>query len=139
MATHLYARRPRTYGEMLSWSYALRGEGVLQPGAIDLLHASGLGVPVSSAALTEIFEPSALQSLFSASKGDPLTLLGWWRAHMTPEFTRRTQFAVDVLARRGAESLLGKPGVIVGTIHSVKGGQADVVYLFPDLSKAGDD
>jgi superfamily I DNA/RNA helicase len=28
--------------------------------------------------------------------------------------------------------------VIVGTIHSVKGGQADVVYLFPDLSPAGD-
>jgi superfamily I DNA/RNA helicase len=27
---------------------------------------------------------------------------------------------------------------VVGTIHSVKGGQADVVYLFPDLSKAGD-
>jgi len=28
--------------------------------------------------------------------------------------------------------------VIVGTIHSVKGGQADVVFLFPDLSPAGD-
>jgi superfamily I DNA/RNA helicase len=28
--------------------------------------------------------------------------------------------------------------VVVGTIHSVKGGQADVVYLFPDLSPAGD-
>jgi len=27
---------------------------------------------------------------------------------------------------------------VVGTIHSVKGGQADVVYLFPDLSQAGD-
>jgi superfamily I DNA/RNA helicase len=30
------------------------------------------------------------------------------------------------------------PKVVVGTIHSVKGGQADVVYLFPDLSQAGD-
>ena len=28
--------------------------------------------------------------------------------------------------------------MVVGTIHSVKGGQADVVYLFPDLSQAGD-
>ena len=27
---------------------------------------------------------------------------------------------------------------MVGTIHSVKGGQADCVYLFPDLSQAGD-
>jgi superfamily I DNA/RNA helicase len=30
------------------------------------------------------------------------------------------------------------PRVIVGTIHSVKGGEADVVFLFPDLSPAGD-
>jgi superfamily I DNA/RNA helicase len=26
----------------------------------------------------------------------------------------------------------------VGTIHSVKGGEADVVFLFPDMSQAGD-
>lgn len=30
-----------------------------------------------------------------------------------------------------------EPRVIVGTIHSVKGGEADEVYLFPDLSGAG--
>ena len=33
---------------------------------------------------------------------------------------------------------MNAPHVIVGTIHSVKGGEADVVYLFPDLSRAGD-
>lgn len=33
---------------------------------------------------------------------------------------------------------LGKdPKVIVGTIHSVKGGEADCVHIFPDLSAAG--
>ena len=30
-----------------------------------------------------------------------------------------------------------KPRVIVGTIHSVKGGEADNVYLFPELSPSG--
>lgn len=30
-----------------------------------------------------------------------------------------------------------EPRVIVGTIHSVKGGQADQVYLYPDLSPSG--
>ena len=34
--------------------------------------------------------------------------------------------------------MLDTPRVVVGTIHSVKGGQADVVYLFPDLSQAAD-
>ena len=34
--------------------------------------------------------------------------------------------------------MIDTPQVVVGTVHSVKGGQADVVYLFPDLSLAGD-
>ena len=34
--------------------------------------------------------------------------------------------------------MLDTPRVVVGTIHSVKGGQADVVYLFRDLSQAAD-
>jgi len=33
---------------------------------------------------------------------------------------------------------MDQPKVVVGTIHSVKGGQADCVYLFPDVSQAGD-
>ncbi|MDP2857691.1 MAG: hypothetical protein Q8P50_06885 [Bacillota bacterium] len=37
----------------------------------------------------------------------------------------------------GADALLRRPLVTVGTIHSVKGGEADVVYLFPDLSYSG--
>ena len=32
---------------------------------------------------------------------------------------------------------VGTPEGTVGTIHSVKRGQADVVYLFPDLNRAG--
>ena len=32
-----------------------------------------------------------------------------------------------------------KPPVTIGTIHSVKGGQADVVYLYPDISIAAED
>jgi superfamily I DNA/RNA helicase len=35
------------------------------------------------------------------------------------------------------DNLLKRPSIIIGTIHSVKGGEADVVYLFPDLSLAG--
>src|ERR1022692_91250 len=38
----------------------------------------------------------------------------------------------------GPRALLQVPHVVVGTIHSVKGGQADCVYLFPDISQAGD-
>jgi superfamily I DNA/RNA helicase len=33
---------------------------------------------------------------------------------------------------------MDQPKVVVGTIHSVKGGEYDVVHLFPDISQAGD-
>ena len=36
--------------------------------------------------------------------------------------------------RNGIEVLQKEPRVIVGTIHSVKGGEADNVIVFPDLS-----
>jgi superfamily I DNA/RNA helicase len=50
----------------------------------------------------------------------------------------RIQFPADIAAAHGPQALLEKPQVTVGTIHSVKGGEADVVILFPDLSQAGD-
>lgn len=53
-------------------------------------------------------------------------------------WVKRVQFPADIATIRGPQTLRRTPQVVVGTIHSVKGGQADVVYLFPDLSKAGD-
>jgi superfamily I DNA/RNA helicase len=44
------------------------------------------------------------------------------------------QYALRVARNFGADV---SPWVIVGTIHSVKGGEADDVVLFPDLSPAG--
>ena len=37
---------------------------------------------------------------------------------------------------QNSEGFVPRPKIIVGTIHSVKGGEADVVYLLPDLSWA---
>lgn len=48
-------------------------------------------------------------------------------------------YAIDVYRRGGADALKNRPKVIVGTIHSVKGGEAEVVYLCPDLSPQGFD
>jgi DNA helicase-2/ATP-dependent DNA helicase PcrA len=47
----------------------------------------------------------------------------------------RFEYIEKVIQRRKAQALIDPPKVTVGTIHSVKGGEADVVYVFPDLSK----
>jgi superfamily I DNA/RNA helicase len=46
-------------------------------------------------------------------------------------------YPVKVLNTSGIEALTATPSIMLGTIHSVKGGEADAVYLFPDLSRAG--
>jgi DNA helicase-2/ATP-dependent DNA helicase PcrA len=90
--------------------------------------------------LVAIFQPHVLSAILSALQAStPAALLNWWGDRIAAEFRRRIQFPVTVANRRGGQSLVDTPQVIVGTIHSVKGGEADVVYLFPDLSPAGDD
>jgi superfamily I DNA/RNA helicase len=85
-----------------------------------------------------VFAPAAFAKLHAALFQDPLALLDWWGTYLAPEFRKRVKFPTEVAMLRGLQTLRLTPKVVVGTIHSVKGGQADVVYLFPDLSKAGD-
>lgn len=43
-------------------------------------------------------------------------------------------YPLKVFRENGKDSLEAPPGCIIGTVHSVKGGQADVVILAPDIS-----
>jgi len=88
--------------------------------------------------IAHLFETDALESLSKSYKGSYADLLRWWYTCLTPEYRNRTRFAFDIAMKRGAVGLTTDPSVVIGTIHSVKGGESDVVYLFPDLSKAAD-
>jgi ATP-dependent DNA helicase UvrD/PcrA len=126
-----------TCGELRSWTEWLRANGILRPGAGELLRSSKRSAPVPMERLSEIFEPRALASLMECyGQGYP-ELLKWWRARIAIEFQNRTKYPAEVVARHGPDGLTQEPRITVGTIHSVKGGEADVVYLFPDLSQAG--
>src|SRR5205823_14468766 len=115
----------------------LNPRGVLRLGAKALIEATDDSLPVTTERLTELFEAAALDSLLAAA-GDPKQLLQWWTRRVAPTFHGRVQFPVAVALAGGPRALEEPPRVIVGTIHSVKGGEADVVFLFPDLSAAGD-
>lgn len=52
--------------------------------------------------------------------------------------SKRTAFDYSAaIARHDAAGLVDDPRITIGTIHSVKGGEADSVYVFPDLSAEG--
>jgi DNA helicase II / ATP-dependent DNA helicase PcrA len=59
----------------------------------------------------------------------------WKRRVSNPESYKKIEYPVAVYLRGGRAALTSQPKIVVGTIHSVKGGQADNVFLFPDLSK----
>jgi superfamily I DNA/RNA helicase len=68
--------------------------------------------------------------LMSALNGD----IGWWISTIKdPKKREAIRMRWNLIKNSGDK----KPQVIVGTIHSVKGGQADNVVLMPDLSSAG--
>ncbi len=130
--------RPWTHGDVAAWAERLQAKGILRHGIKKTLAANDPAEHATLDRLDKMFEPEALDSLMAAWDLGIRELLEWWRARVTADVQRRVQYPVDIAMRRGPQALASTPQVTVGTIHSVKGGQADMVYLFPDLSQAGE-
>lgn len=78
--------------------------------------------------LRDWFEPDALEHIRQLD-------LNWYVQHAA-EKKMSHQLLTRVLDRQGVQALREDPRVIVGTVHSLKGSEADVVYVCPDLSEA---
>jgi superfamily I DNA/RNA helicase len=130
--------RAWTCGDLALWAEWLHSEGVIKRGAKKKLPNLTPADTATIQTLDEMFEPSALEALLKTFDGDYRELLDWWRWRLNATVFKRAQFPADIAAIRGPQALLDVPRAVVGTIHSVKGGEADVVYLFPDLSGEGD-
>lgn len=63
--------------------------------------------------------------------------LEWLASVMLKSKQDVAQYPLEVARRYGPAALRERPMVTLGTVHSVKGGSADVVYVCPDLSAAG--
>lgn len=130
--------RAWTCGDLALWAEWLHSEGVIKRGAKKKLPNLTPADTATIETLDDTFEPGALEALLKTFDGDYRELLDWWRRRLNATVFKRAQFPADIAAIRGPQALLDVPRVVVGTIHSVKGGEADVVYLFPDLSGEGD-
>jgi len=67
--------------------------------------------------------------------------IDWWQANLVnDEARRKAAYPLKIVDRYGKlylDAAQSEPAVTIGTIHSVKGGEADVVIIFPDLSQQG--
>ena len=130
--------RPWTNGDLAQWAEVLQAKGILRHGVKSKLKNADLGKPATMERLDEIFEPAALDSLMAAWEGDYRGLLDWWRARVTSDVAERVKYPADIAARRGPSRVAGDAARWSSARSTPsKAAQADVVYLFPDLSQAG--
>ena len=68
---------------------------------------------------------------------DAAALVRWWADRTETDRARMADYIAKIVERFGEAGITDDPQVMVGTIHSFKGSEADVCITFPDLSGAG--
>jgi superfamily I DNA/RNA helicase len=117
------------------WIDLIKSRGILKPKAkervediLDTLHESPL--MTWEKFMQEIFTESALGPILARD-------VDWLKNNLLASKLNGMEYPLKVLRKRGRSALEQKPQIKLGTIHSVKGGESDVVVLFPDVSLAG--
>lgn len=132
------AGRGWTMEELHAWTEWLPVAGLLRRGVRDQIKTLAQAEPGRAMTPEESrmwFDDAAFGGLFDAEDlSSQEAWCRWWLARMPQSHIRSATFAARVAEAWGVEALTTPPYVTVGTIHSVKGGEADVVYLVPDLS-----
>jgi len=70
----------------------------------------------------------------SFGEEDPIK---WLDERLLVSKRRMMEYPIAIARKWGRDRLRDDPKICVGTIHSTKGAEADIVYLFPDLSPSG--
>jgi len=127
----LYDRPWWTSGEIKDFAGQLKADGVFHRGMKGKLdEITGVDIEV----LFKYFKEDAVDRILHLD-------LEWWKNNLVnDEARRKANFPLKVVEKFGPAFLDAEetpPEVILGTIHSVKGGEADIVIIFPDLSQEG--
>jgi DNA helicase-2/ATP-dependent DNA helicase PcrA len=127
--THLARTgEPWSRDQFKAWATGVKADGVLVRGVKKAIGDDEFKPPQSREELLAMFENEGHAA--RAVMGD----LEWYREHCVSSMVDRLTYPIDVFDRYGATGLREEPRVILGTIHSVKGGEAETVVVAPDLS-----
>jgi DNA helicase-2/ATP-dependent DNA helicase PcrA len=126
---------PWTFADANMFVDMIKSAGTLRRGAKTKLNNQAHGPDLGLAEvpwdwlLEHVFKDP--EDLNRAAEGD----LRWLRENLTAARSKSMEYVLQVAEKHGGSMLLQDPTIVLGTIHSVKGGEADVVYMFPDLSR----
>lgn len=125
--------------EFENWIGLIKGKGTLRHGAKTAAKKALKESKVGEMTLGDIlkyFEEDATKSLLYSIDSIP-DALKWLSDNILSSKKRLIDFPIKLIQKHGPKILREDFPLTVGTIHSVKGGEADVVYVWPDLSGSG--
>lgn len=125
-----------TGSDLKKWVSVLDSKIALLRGAKKLVDGmeDDSEIPVST--LTTIFNEESLKAFLSTNENLESCLDRFSRCILKSKL-QPFRFPMSVVKRKGGSALMDEPKICIGTIHSVKGAEADVVFIFPDLSRSG--
>lgn len=124
------------------WAEPIRSEGTFTDGFKAAVRAAKPDEAPDPWDLAAYIRPEALTQAFHHD-------LAWYLESLLPSKRKPFELAVKVALKLGKRAIIEPPRdksdwspstvpwTTLGTIHSVKGGEADVVFLMPDLSGKG--
>ncbi len=127
-----------TVEQILKWGRNLSvGETGLIRGkakkAMDVLEVAWAqnthGLHTTRNVLAMILSPNAIEPALNRD-------IDWLMANVKKPRMKGLKYPLKIFKVHGLDALREKPKIIVGTIHSVKGGEAHSVFLYPDISYA---
>jgi len=120
-----------TKPELNKWLEIVKSSTFLRQGSLTKLTEIFKDV-VTGRDLLPYFKDS--EDLVLAASG----LLSWLKQRIKTNYENHVNYLFEIIEKHGLREFQNlKPQIIIGTIHSVKGGEAEVVYLCPDLSPQG--
>lgn len=130
-----------TWGEVDRWVDPLRATSDFVRGAKTLAHERAqndkTGEPMTRSELRSVFTDEGWEAVGAALSGTDDEAVSWYEQRILPKRRKQLAYAIKMARKHGIGMLAEDPKLIIGTIHSVKGGGVDNVYLAPDLSMSG--
>lgn len=127
-----------TYGDLWKWMEPMQAEH-WNRGFKTFVQSRNRADQFGASFANEPIEPGLLLENVAGGEEMETALVTrnveWWQSTLLASKARPLAYSCEVARRRGGRALRETPKIVVGTIHSVKGGQADDVILMPDLAK----
>lgn len=132
--------RAWTWDDLRLWTEPLSARDALSRGAKALIEEKCRADQFGESRADEQPSLDVVGELLGTDSIDHPALRGdvdWWAGTLRANQRAKFAYPLEVLRARGGAALRERPQLTIGTIHSVKGGEADSVYIFPDLSRTG--